>query len=153
MQISLSAQPSNIPFGKDADNGAEQPWQGKDDPWKPLNCLVEAANRTKTVKLTIQKGSIAKTQKIHDCVGEGNTRKTKVPEHTNKPDVHDDKNGIIPTSSESIKTGRFHGTRRKRRAVSRGLSFSAQALLDAAVGIRERRIGPIWLSLMVSDDQ
>lgn len=144
MQMSLSAQPSNFPFGKDTDNGAEQPWPGKDDPWKPLNCLVEAANRTKAFKLTIQKGSIAKTQKIHDCVGEGNTR---------KPVVHDDKNGIIPTSSESIKTGRFRGTRRKRRAASRGLSFSAQALLDAAVGIRERRISPIWLSLMASDDQ
>ncbi|XXG43577.1 hypothetical protein AAC387_Pa01g3572 [Persea americana] len=152
-QLSSSAQPSNNPFSKDTDSGPEQPWQGKGDQWKPLNCLVEAANRTKAFKLTIQRGSIAKAEKIYNSDGEVNTHKTKVREHANKLEVQDDKNGIIPTSSESIKTRKLNGTRRKRRAASRGLTFSAQALLDAASGIRERRMSPIWLSLMASDDQ
>ncbi|KAJ8632758.1 hypothetical protein MRB53_026094 [Persea americana] len=148
-QNSTSAEPSNNQSNKDTSNGAE-PWLGKDDMWKPLNCLVEAANRTKGFKFTIQGGSIAKTEQIHDHDGEVNAHKTKVRENANKSDG---KKGITTASSESIKPRRFHGTRRKRGAASKGLNNSAQALLDAAGLKRERRIGPIWLSLVASDDQ
>lgn len=118
--------------------------------WKPLNCLVEAANRTKGFKFTIQGGSIAKTEQIHDHGGEVNAHKTKGRENANKSD---DKKGVTLASSESIKTRRFHGTRRKRGAASKGLSTSAQALLNASGLKRDRRMGPIWLSLVASDDQ
>lgn len=148
-QNSTNAEPSNNQSNKDTSNGAE-PWLGKDDMWKPLNCLVEAANRTKGFKFTIQGGSIAKTEQIHDHDGEVNAHKTKARETANKSDG---KKGITTASSESIKPRRFHGTRRKRGAASKGLNNSAQALLDAAGLKRERRIGPIWLSLVASEDQ
>lgn len=144
-----SSGPSNI-SSKDTNNGSEQAPPGKDDLWKPLNCLVEAANRTKAFKFTIQGGSIAKTEQIHDLDSEVNVHKTKHHEQVKRTRVQDEKNGIIHVSSESTKTKRLHGVRRKRGAASRQLSTSAQALLDAQGDRRERRISPIWFSLVAS---
>lgn len=150
MQNSVSAEPSNHISIKDSDDGAEK-WSVKSDLWKPLNCLVEVANRTKTCNLTIQGGSATKEEKIDDLDDEVHAHKTKVREHIRKPKVEDDKNDAILTHSGLTKARRMNGTRRKRATTNRELN--SQAVLDDAGVKHMRRISPIWFSLVASDDQ
>ncbi|RVX20445.1 E3 ubiquitin protein ligase DRIP1 [Vitis vinifera] len=63
-QNSPSAEPSiHSTPNKETENGAES-WEGKFDLWKPLNCLVEVANRTKSLKFNSQ-GSAVKSEPMH----------------------------------------------------------------------------------------
>lgn len=149
-QNSVSAEPSNHISNKDSDNGAEQ-WPVKSDVWKPLNCLVEAANRTKTCNFTKQGGSAIKEEKIDDLDDEVHVHKSKIRAHLHKQKVEDDKNDAIPTPSGLTKARRMNGTRRKKATTNRELS--SQTMLDAAGVKNMRRISPIWLSLVPSDDQ
>lgn len=150
LQNSVSAEPSNHISNKDLDNGAEQ-WPVKSDVWKPLNCLVEAANRTKTCNFTMQGGSAIKEEKIDDLDDEVHVHKSKIREHLHKQKVEDDKNDAIPTPSGLTKARRMNGARRKKATTNRELS--SQVMLDAAGVKNMRRISPIWLSLVPSDDQ
>ncbi|KAJ6359966.1 hypothetical protein OIU77_004049 [Salix suchowensis] len=144
--------------------------EGKADLWTPLNCLVEAANRTKSSKSHSQGLSLAKSSLLDgpDCephLYETKSRaespsghhsevymsKTKNKEHGQGIGVQDDKNGknSLPMS---VKRRRLTAAR-KRAALSEGLSVSAQAMIDAAGAKNNRRNGPIWFSLVASEDQ
>ncbi|XP_077248071.1 DREB2A-interacting protein 2 isoform X2 [Tasmannia lanceolata] len=148
-QNSSNADLSNHTTNKESENG-EEPWQGKVDLWKPLNCLVEAANRTKTLKYNLM-GSVVKSEQPSGPDGEVKPHKTKVKQHGHKSKVKDDKNGNIPAPSGLVKARKLHGNGRKRAA--REVGTSAQALLDACGANRERRFSPIWFSLVASHDQ
>lgn len=148
-QNSSSAEPSNH-ISKEGDNCAET-WPAKSDLWKPLNCLVEAANRTKAYKFTIQGGSVTKEEKLESTDGEVRVHKTKVKEHMHKPKVEDDKNGAVTASSGSIKARRMNGVGRKRASVIKELN--SQAVLNAGGFKRIKRMGPVWFSLVASDEQ
>ncbi|XP_034908065.1 E3 ubiquitin protein ligase DRIP2 [Populus alba] len=144
--------------------------EGKADLWTPLNCLVEAANRTKSSKSHSQGLSLVKSGMLDDpdCephLYETKSRaespgghhsevymsKTKNKEHGQGIGVQDDKNGknSLPIS---VKRRRLTAAR-KRAALSEGLSASAQAMIDAAGAKSNRRNGPIWFSLVASEDQ
>ncbi|KAJ6434256.1 hypothetical protein OIU84_017873 [Salix udensis] len=144
--------------------------EGKADLWTPLNCLVEAANRTKSSKSHSQGLSLAKSSLLDgpDCephLYETKSRaespsghhsevymsKTKNKEHGQGIGVQDDKNGknSLPMS---VKRRRLTAAR-KRAVLSEGLSVSAQAMIDAAGAKNNRRNGPIWFSLVASEDQ
>ncbi|KAG5232638.1 E3 ubiquitin protein ligase [Salix suchowensis] len=132
--------------------------EGKADLWTPLNCLVEAANRTKSSKSHSQGLSLAKSSLLDgpDCephLYETKSRaespsghhsevymsKTKNKEHGQGIGVQDDKNGknSLPMS---VKRRRLTAAR-KRAALSEGLSVSAQAMIDAAGAKNNRRNG------------
>ncbi|KAL6007344.1 hypothetical protein ACLOJK_032841 [Asimina triloba] len=152
-QHSSSAEPSNHATNKDTENGNES-IPGKIDLWKPLNCLVEAANRTKSYRFTIQGGSVTKTEQPHTPNSEAHVPRKKTKEQIHKARVQDDKNEIASAPAEQlVKARKLHKISRKRRAASGELGSSAQALLNASGIRRERRVSPIWFSLMVSDEQ
>lgn len=171
MQDSSVAEPSTEqrPNDDDEDDDVEI-IEGKADLWTPLNCLVEAANRTKSSKSHSQGLSLAKSSLLDgpDCethLYETKSRaespsghhsevymsKTKNKEHGQGIGVQDDKNGknSLPMS---VKRRRLTAAR-KRAALSEGLSVSAQAMIDAAGAKNNRRNGPIWFSLVASEDQ
>lgn len=120
------------------------------DLWKPLNYLVEVANRTKSLKSNSQ-GSDNKVELTQDVNNEHQLRRSKMKENKRKSKVEDDKN-INPVSSETVQPKKLRRVRRKREAAPES-RISPQALLDAASGKNERRIGPIWFSLVASEDQ
>ncbi|KAF2314809.1 hypothetical protein GH714_036697 [Hevea brasiliensis] len=122
---SSSAEASQPASNNEADNGAES-WDGKSDLWQPLNCLVEVANRTKSFKPTSQV-SDAKLESTHD------------PD--NEPHV------------QSTGPKRLRRIRRKKASNFGYLGISSQAVLDAASAKHERRAGPVWFSLVASEDQ
>lgn len=148
VQSSFSAEPSEPLSNKESENGAES-WDGKLDLWKPLNCLVEVANRTKSLKPNSQ-GS----ERVEPAVipSESQVRKSKNKENKQKSKVEEEKNSIHPPSPETMKPKKLRRVRRKREDLGES-SVPAQAVLDAASGKHERRVGPIWFSLVASEEQ
>ncbi|KAL4643397.1 hypothetical protein ACB092_02G088900 [Castanea dentata] len=134
---------------KDTEDHAK-PCEGKTDMWKPLNELVEAASKTRPIKLT-RHGPVDKPVLSDGRDNETNVPKTKIKEHGNKLKGHGDENGSTPTPSGSRKPRKLPGVR-QRRAVSKGLKFPAQAMVKAN-SKRDRRFSPIWFSLVSSNDQ
>lgn len=125
--------------------------EGKADLWKPLNCLVEAANKTKSNKSNLQE-SVVQIEKPDAQENEDQAIKANVKEHGNKLRVNGDENNCTPSSSGSVKPRRLQAMRQKRAAVSEGLSIPAQAAVDASSKY-DGRFSPIWFSLVASDAQ
>ena len=121
------------------------------DLWKPLNCLVEVANRTKSFKSNSQ-GSDAKLEAAQTNT-EGQGRKTKSKEMKFRSKVEVEKNITDPVSSELGKPKILRRVRRKRKSAFGESEISPQAVLEAAGGKHERRFGPVWFSLVASEDQ
>ncbi|CAI9774374.1 unnamed protein product [Fraxinus pennsylvanica] len=137
------------------DNGREsgsEPREGKVDPWKPLNCLVEAANRSKSSKFTSQ-GSAAKSEALQSQDNEGHVRKTKSKEHGQKSILQDGKNSSERSPPDSVKPKKLRKIRQKKAQNSGEFSTSPQTVLDAISIKRERRNNPIWFSLVAADNQ
>ncbi|CAI0433884.1 unnamed protein product [Linum tenue] len=123
--------------------------EGKADLWTPLNCLVEAANRTKSLKSNSQQlQSVAnseggETYILHES-------KNKEPDQGfNGED--DDKGSNNPTAPP-VKRRRLTAARR-RAALSEELSASAQAVLDSTMNRANRRNCAVWFSLVASENR
>lgn len=163
------AEPSNEQrLNEDTENDLEI-IEGKVDLWTPLNCLVEAANRTKSSKSNSQGPSLAKSEQAHDSdlyMPETKARaespsvlhsdiymtKSKIKEHGQNTKVQDENNGttLVPGP---VKRRRLRAASRKSTAASGELHPSAQAMLDVAGSKRNRRNSPIWFSLVASEDR
>ncbi|XP_060668337.1 E3 ubiquitin protein ligase DRIP2 isoform X2 [Ziziphus jujuba] len=169
MQDSSLAEPSNDQKrNKEKENDGEAT-EGKADLWTPLNCLVEAANRTKSSKSNTQGLTLPKSepQNAHDSELSIRGNKTeaeslnadseiympktkmKEPDHTK---VKNNSNGttLLPGP---VKRRRLRASNRNRAAPSGELCASAQVMLDASGAIRCRRNSPIWFSLVASEDR
>lgn len=172
MQESSLEDPSNEQE-TNKENNTEN--EGKLDLWTPLNCLVEAANRTKASKLSssltslleasngtkTHKGvSIYKTEpsnilegkaKVEPPVAPGivlGLSKTKSKEPRGKTKCRDNKNEGSSLTGP-IKRKRVF----KKTTASEDLSNSMQLLVDASSGKCNRQNLPIWFSLVASKDQ
>lgn len=168
MQDSSTAEPSS---GQKANKETENVvTEGKGDLWTPLNCLVEAANRTKTSKSNTQGLTVAKSEPrnvadsephMPESKIEAESRdaldnqsympksKTKEPEQTK---LKNNSNGasLLPGP---VKRRRLRVANRNRAASSSGeLSTSAQVILDASGANHNRRNSPIWFSLVAFED-
>ncbi|KAK1296562.1 E3 ubiquitin protein ligase DRIP2 [Acorus calamus] len=139
-------EPLNYTSNKDFGNG-EESYHDKTELWKPLNCLVEAANR-KAPRFS-SRSPVAKREQINGPDTDAFTPKTKAKEHIIKPKIQDDKNGSLPEASGLVKSKRF---RISRKRAARELIVSTQAMLDAGAKC-DRRVMPIWFTLVASTDQ
>ncbi|KAG0470819.1 hypothetical protein HPP92_016925 [Vanilla planifolia] len=127
-------------------NGRERSVE-KSELWKPLNCLVEAANRTKGVKANPH-DSIIKVEQSNG-LSDVRVHKAKVRDHLIKSKYQEDENNGVPTSPVGVKARKMQSLIRKRKEVGP----SVQAMVDATDAARERRLSAIWLSLVSSSDE
>ncbi|XP_027365543.1 E3 ubiquitin protein ligase DRIP2-like isoform X2 [Abrus precatorius] len=154
---------------EDAENSVEHT-EGKVDLWTPLNCLVEAANRTKSSRSNSQATPLAKLESPITPHGGQDTpeittrtdlpasvqSELNIPKNKNKDTGHktifgDDKDGnSLP--SGPVKRRRLRPAGQKRVAASE-MSGSSPVLLDATGGKSNRKNSPIWFSLVASEDQ
>ncbi|KAH7652303.1 Locus-specific chromosome binding proteins protein [Dioscorea alata] len=141
------AEPSNLVSHRDLGNGGD-PFLNKAEYWKPLNCLVEAANRTKPLRSSSPQNPVVKVEQANGLDIDAHLPKIKAREHANKSKAQDDKNGSASLPQIPPKAKRSSGAGRKRK----DNATSVQALIDAA-GKRERRISPVWFSLLASANQ
>ncbi|KAL4604718.1 hypothetical protein ACB092_10G210200 [Castanea dentata] len=84
---------------------------------------------------------------------EGQGRKTKSKEMKCRSKVEVEKNITNPVSSELGKPKILRRVRRKRKPAFGESEISPQAVLEAAGAKHERRFGPVWFSLVASEDQ
>ncbi|CAA3014209.1 E3 ubiquitin ligase DRIP2-like [Olea europaea subsp. europaea] len=151
----LNPNAAETSSGLSPDEGREsgsEPWKGKVDLWKPLNCLVEAANRSKSSLLAPQ-GSVAKLESIHSHDNKGIVRKTKNKEPGTKSKVQHDKIGKDRDHGQSEKPKKMRRIQQKKAHYFGEFRIEPQNLLNAAFAICEKRNNPIWFSLIASDDQ
>lgn len=121
--------------------------EGKLDLWKPLHYLVEVANRTKSSRPSLQ--GAERVLAIEAPIPGNKIKNTKF-----KVKVQDEKNNASPASTEiSRPPKKSRKVRQKRTAVSGDSGISPQDVLDAAGPKCEKRTGPIWFSLVASEDQ
>ncbi|KAJ0093593.1 hypothetical protein Patl1_25235 [Pistacia atlantica] len=149
MQISSAAETSNQ---RTADKDTEEntdTLDGKADLWKPLNFLVEAASKTKSSKSN-SRASVVKTAFTNANDNE-RLLKAKVKECGNASKGHGNEKDAIPGPSSSGKSRKTQGRPRKA-AASQVFNVSAQSVVDTN-NKYAGRFGPIWLSLVASDDQ
>lgn len=155
----FTSEPPNHENPEDDDEILE----GKTDLWTPLNCLVEAANRTKSSKLSLQGLSLqahaddikphspeTKTgENLPNIDNEISSSKGKSKGDGQSAEVQDDKNG---SDSQAV-AGRGQRLRAAARKAGAAVesSPSAKAVLDASGS--NRRNTSVWFSLVASEDQ
>ncbi|XP_050224542.1 E3 ubiquitin protein ligase DRIP2-like [Mercurialis annua] len=168
MQDSSAGDSPNTPRPED-DPVVDRKIEGKADLWTPLNCLVEAANRSKSSKSNSQGPSHVKLELLnapdddlyllgmkdiaespHGHVSEVYRPRAKIKEHSEDSKAKDDSNGT-KLHHASVKRRRL--TARKRAAMSEELSASARLVLEAVEARNNRRNCPIWFTLVASEDQ
>lgn len=150
VQILSAAEPS---IQHTTDKGTEDiaKREGKGDLWKPLNVLVEAASKTKANKSN-SRGTVGRPVLL-DAHDNDPTPRTKLKECGNTSKVQGNENDTIPGSSGSARPRKSLGRPKKAAvAVSEGLNISAQAVVDTHHKF-DGRFGPIWFSLVASDEQ
>ncbi|CAI9778550.1 unnamed protein product [Fraxinus pennsylvanica] len=136
------------------DRGREncsEPGDGKVELWKPLNCLVEAANTSKSSTSTSQV-SVAQSEALQLHDNEGLLCNTKDEEHANILKVQDEKKGSNNPLQEPDEPKKLRKIRQKKTHKF-GEFRVPQAVLDATSAKWEIRNDPIWFSLVASDDQ
>ncbi|GER55288.1 ring finger protein, partial [Striga asiatica] len=149
-QSSASNGPSNDPSCNKGKGIHSEPWDGKIDPWKPLTCLVEAANRSKSSKLSTQV-SLLKSEDQHSHDNEGPIGTSKNKEQHMKSEVKDEKNSIDNTPMESERPKNLRKNSQKARESGK-FKVPNKVVLDAASDKPERKSYPIWFSLVASDE-
>lgn len=149
MQSYSSAELSKQQLPSKGKEENDETLKGKDDLWKPLNCLVEACSGTKSNKLNLQ-GSLAKSTPSHVDDKEAHVPKARLKEH-GKLKFQDEENGNTDVASGSVKP-RIRGGRPKKAATSDGFCIPALAENDGNSKCNIRAC-PVWFSFVASDNQ
>lgn len=150
MQNYSSAESSKQHMPNKAKEENSETLEGKDDMWKPLNCLVEACSGSKTNKLNFQ-GSLTKSTPSHVDDKEAHILKAKLKER-GKLKFHDEENGTTHVPFSGSVKPRIRGGRQKKAATSEVFSIPALAENDANSKCNIRAC-PVWFSLVASDNQ
>lgn len=139
-------------FSNEENKDGDEPWDSKLD-WKPLNFLVEVANRTKPPKSSASQGSGSKSEHALASRNQFQGSKTKTKDKKSKCKREDEKsNNGDPTTSETATPKRLRRTRRKRSATTFGDSRNLSQP-DESSAKQESRNGPVWFSLVTFNDK
>ncbi|XP_024009115.1 E3 ubiquitin protein ligase DRIP1 isoform X2 [Eutrema salsugineum] len=139
-------------FSNKEKKDGDEPWDSKMD-WKPLNFLVDVANRTKPLKSSASQGQGSKSEHAKASHKQFQGRKTKFKDQKSRCEREDETtNHSDPTTSETATPKRMRRTERKRSATNFGDTRNSPQQ-DESSAKRERRYGPVWFSLVASSDQ
>ncbi|KAK1645118.1 hypothetical protein QYE76_062923 [Lolium multiflorum] len=114
--------------------------------WRPLNCLVEAANRTKSIRSSLQNSAV-KREQLNGSPSSTYGNKTKPKEHLKKSKLEDDKKDAPVTPVRLNK--KLQGTGQRKR----GLRAPVDKKPDGALTQNAKRFSSIWFSLVASFEQ
>uniref|UniRef100_J3LQY9 RING-type domain-containing protein n=2 Tax=Oryza brachyantha TaxID=4533 RepID=J3LQY9_ORYBR len=140
-QMLANAETSNHSSNKDTEGDRKDLADKADELWRPLNCLVEAANRTKSFRSSSQ-SPIVKREQLSDSLGSTSVNKTKSREHLQKSKLEDDKKDVPLLKRKNQRTGR-----------RRELHAPSDKKPDVAAMQNEKKFSSIWFSLVASFEQ
>ncbi|KAA8548735.1 hypothetical protein F0562_000419 [Nyssa sinensis] len=161
-QSSSAAESSDQHISNQGTEPSAEPLEGISDLWKPLNCLVEAAGKSKVHDDENGSTPARGKSKVHDDENGSISARGKSKVHDDEngsisacgiSKVHDDENGSTPAPSILAKSKKTQGDRQKSAVASEGPSIPAQAVVDAASTRWRRRVIPIWFTLVPSENQ
>ncbi|OEL26172.1 E3 ubiquitin protein ligase DRIP2 [Dichanthelium oligosanthes] len=144
-QIPSNAEASNHSSNKDTEGDSKE-LADKAELWQPLNCLVEAANRTKSYRSSSQ-NPVVKGEQLNGSASSTYASKTKARENLQKSKIEDDKKDV--PMPPVLPKRRGQGASRRRRE----LQAPADAKPDTASAQNEKKFSSIWFSLVASYDQ
>ncbi|KAJ4753483.1 Polycomb group RING finger protein 1 [Rhynchospora pubera] len=125
---------------KDKENGREKEQQvDKSELWKPLNCLLEAATRK-----SLKSGSHTNEEEQNNNSNNDTTTTKSKPIKEEKQPL-EEKNMDPSSAEQPMPAKRRKGIRRKK-----GRDIPAPALFDSISTVRDRRVGPVWFSLVAT---
>ncbi|GJM95928.1 hypothetical protein PR202_ga12723 [Eleusine coracana subsp. coracana] len=124
-QISSNAETSNHSSNKNVEDDREE-LTDKGELWQPLNCLVEAANRTKSFRSSSH-NAVVKGEQLNGSSSSTYANKTKAREHVQKTKTEDDKKDV-PMPQIMLK--KRNGTGRRRRQLQAPADTSLMLRLD-----------------------
>ncbi|GMH11309.1 hypothetical protein Nepgr_013150 [Nepenthes gracilis] len=127
-----------------------EPWEGKVDLWKPLNCLVEAANRTKFSRSNSQGPSHLKSESSSALDGDFSMANIKTEENGFGLEGQDEKKNVSSLLGPA-KRRRLRQDNQNTEAASRDSCSLPQLAVNASQ--HHRNDIPIWFSLVASEDQ
>lgn len=140
MQVLSNGDTSSHPSGKD--KAGDNKDLDKAELWKPLNCLVEAAGKTKP--RTSAQSPALKGDKPSESPSSEHSSRTKAREPLQKTKAEDDKDDPEPIV---LLRKRGPGRKRKHPLPLPNAASSAAAIQNA------KKFIPIWFSLIASFDQ
>lgn len=149
MQDSSPTKSSISLRNKEVENGVDS-LEGNLDIWKPLNYLVEVANRSKCFKSNSQ-GFETKVEPADVDASEAQASKSRNRETKRKQKRENGKTRTDPVSPETERPKKLRRVRQKREPFYGDSSITPQVVLDTTSARLDRRAGPIWLSLIASD--
>ncbi|EXB29847.1 E3 ubiquitin protein ligase DRIP2 [Morus notabilis] len=123
-----------------------KPFEGKSDMWKPLKTMVEAPSKTKAKKANLQE-TMVESVGLNSEVYEP---KVRVKKQGKRSRVHGSGSDETLEPSGSVK--RRKTLRQRRAATSGGFNVPARSM-EVANSEFGRRFGPIWFSLIASNEQ
>ncbi|GAV69600.1 zf-C3HC4_2 domain-containing protein, partial [Cephalotus follicularis] len=129
-----------------ADNDVKLGGQG--DSLKSSNCLVEASSQKNSIKLNAQE-TCSKPSPLDIQDNEAHAPNPNVKDCGSEPNAHGHGGDSTLALLSSAKPKRV---RQKQVAASEGLNIPAQVVVDASSKCNGR-YGPIWFSLVASEDQ
>ncbi|TVU49266.1 hypothetical protein EJB05_00570 [Eragrostis curvula] len=139
-QILSNGDTSSHPSGKDK---ADDDDLDKAELWRPLNCLVDLASKTKPSRTTAHSPAVKGDKPSESPTGEHSSR-TKAREPLQKSKVQDDN---IDDPEPIVLLRKKPGRKRKHPLPS------ANAASTAAGSQNEKTVNPVWFSLIASFDQ
>lgn len=145
---SSSAKSSNDQISGEPMENNNEGWEGKVDLWKPLNTLVEAANRSKFSKSSLQGPCHAKSEPSSSGGADMSVNKTKPEDNGRGPESQDEKSSM-PSVPGPAKRKRARPSGKSQASPSPD-SSSSPVMLNATR--RNWKDGPIWFSLVASED-
>ncbi|KAK3136933.1 hypothetical protein QOZ80_5BG0445290 [Eleusine coracana subsp. coracana] len=140
-QVLSNGDTSSHPSGKD--KAVDDKDFDKAELWKPLNCLVDLASKTKPPRTSAHSPAI-KADKPNESPSSEHSNRTKAREPLQKSKVQDDK---IDDPEPIVLLRKKPGRRRKHPLPS------ANAASTAADSQNRKKINPVWFSLIASFDQ
>ncbi|KAG8062792.1 hypothetical protein GUJ93_ZPchr0003g16469 [Zizania palustris] len=140
-QMPSNTEASNYSSNKDTEGDHKELADKADELWRPLNCLVEAANRTKSFRSNPQ-NPVVKREQLSDSPGSTSANKTKARDHLQKSKIEDDKKDVPLLKRKNQRTGR-----------RRELHAPSDERPDVAATQIEKKLNSIWFSLIASFEQ
>uniref|UniRef100_J3NEQ8 RING-type domain-containing protein n=1 Tax=Oryza brachyantha TaxID=4533 RepID=J3NEQ8_ORYBR len=138
-QLLSNAETSSHPSNKD--KGGDNKDFDKSELWRPLNCLVEAASKTKSFRSS----PAARGNQPNESASSANASRTKAKEYLLKPKVQDEKKEIPVTTVPFKRKGPGRGRKPAQPP--------ATAVPSSAVSKNDKLSTPVWFSLIASFDQ
>nr|XP_027095632.1 E3 ubiquitin protein ligase DRIP2 isoform X2 [Coffea arabica] len=129
------------PVKKEEDSGEDRP-ESSSSP-ETLNKFTQ----------NIRQGSAAKSEPPHSGENEGHARKSKGKELGQKSKLQDEKNTNESPALNSERPKKLRRIRQKKAPAFADFNVTPQAVLDGVSARCEKRINPIWFSLVATKDQ